>query len=325
MKRVLPPLILLFLAPAVSQLLSNELAPASFFTPFGLTILPLIYGGGAILIRDLVKRWHKGWASLLVLGVVYGIIREGLMLKSFFDPLWHDIDVLGYYGRWAGINWIWSIERVIYHAVISVGIPVLLTEIMFPSLRKDVWLGKWVSIVLAILFVMNISFGYFFGTDYEPGAVLYWLTAAAALVLFVTAWRLPGKAEKTKDMPVMSPILFWFIGFIGTIVFMVVFWALPNTDLPALVTALLAVVLTAGFICLIMWLSGNTRDWDDRHRLALATGPLSIFILMTPIEEYFRTRLGSTTGMVLVGVAAILLLVWLHWRTIKRAKGGISD
>ena len=98
MKRVLPPLVLLFLAPAVSQMLSAELAPASFFSPFGLTVLPLIYGGGAILVRDLVKRWRKGWVGLLLLGAVYGIVREGLMLRSFFDPFWQDIETLSYPG-----------------------------------------------------------------------------------------------------------------------------------------------------------------------------------------------------------------------------------
>lgn len=322
MKRIFPPLVLLFLAPGVSQLLSNELAPVSFFTPFGLTILPMIYGVGAILIRELVRRRHMGWASLLLLGAVFGIVREGLMLKSFYDPLWAGIDVLGYYGRWAGINWIWCLERTIYHAVISVGIPILLTELMFPSFRKDAWLGKRVAIVLAMVFAMNIVFGYFFGTDYQPGAVQYWLTVAAAAVLFVAAWRLPGEVEKPKDMRVMPPILFWFIGFIGTILFMVVFWALPNTSTPPAVTALLAAMLTAGIICLVTWLSGNARAWDDRHRLALATGPLSIFIITTPIEEFFRTRLGSTTGMVLVGLGALILLGWLHWRTIKRAREG---
>jgi hypothetical protein len=252
MRRILPPLVLLFLAPAVSQLLSAELAPANFFSPFGLTVLPLIFGGGAILIRDLVKRWGKGWASLLVLGAVYGIVREGLMLRSFFDPSWQDIEVLGSYGRWLGINWIWSLDRTIYHAVISIAIPVFLTEVMFPAFRKKIWLGKWVSIVLAIVFALNIIFGYFFGTDYQPGAVQYWLTVVAAAVLFVAAWKLPVGSEDLKTVNVKPPIVFWLTGFLGTIAFMVIFWALPNTSLPSPVTFLLGMGITAGFIWLVM-------------------------------------------------------------------------
>ncbi len=325
MKRVLPPLVLLFLAPAVSQMLSAELAPARFFSLFGLTVLPLIYGGGAILVRDLVKRWQKGWVGLLLLGAVYGIVREGLMLRSFFDPFWQDIETLSYYGRWAGINWVWSIERIIYHSVISVGIPVLLTEIMFSEFRNKVWLGKWVTIVLAIVFAMNIFFGYFFGTDYPAGILQYWLTAAVAAVLFFLAWKLPAESALAKEISVKSPVLFWIIGLLGTIVFMVIFWALPNTSTPPAVTVLLGIGLAACVTWLVMRLSGNMGAWDDRHRLALATGPLTIFILLTPIEELFRSRAGSTAGMMLVGLGALILLVWLYRRTIKRVKGGKNE
>ena len=325
MKRVLPPLVLLFLAPVVSQLLSAELAPSEFFSPFGLTVLPLIYGGGAILVRDLVKRWRKGWVALLLLGAVYGIVREGLMLRSFFDPFWGDIEVLSYYGRWAGINWVWSIDRTIYHSVISIGIPVLLTEIMFPEFRDRVWLGKWVAIVLAIVFAMNIIFGYFFGTDYPAGVLRYWLTAAVAAVLFLLAWRLPAEVIPTREIPCKPPVLFWLTGFLGTIAFVVIFWMLPNTSTPPPVTILLGVGLVACVTWLVMRLSGNTGAWDDRRRLALATGPLSIFILMTPLEELFHTRVGSTAGMMLVGLGALVLIVWLHWWTMKRVKEGKNE
>jgi hypothetical protein len=41
---------------------------------------------------------------------------------------------------------------------------------------------------------------------------------------------------------------------------------------------------------------------------------------MTPLEELFRTRAGSTAGMMLVGLGALILLVWLHWRTIRRSR-----
>ena len=83
--------------------------------------------------------------------------------------------------------------------------------------------------------------------------------------------------------------------------------------------------LAACVTWLVMRLSGNTGAWDDRHRLALATGPLTIFILLTPIEELFRSRAGSTAGMMLVGLGALILLVWLARRTIKRVKGGKNE
>ena len=55
--------------------------PAEFFNPFGFVILTILYGGGAVLIRELTIRWQKSWVSLLVLGAAYGIIEEELMVK----------------------------------------------------------------------------------------------------------------------------------------------------------------------------------------------------------------------------------------------------
>jgi len=45
---------------------------------------------------------------LFVLGAAYGVLEEGLMVKSFFDPNWMDLGVLGSYGLWMGVNWVWA-------------------------------------------------------------------------------------------------------------------------------------------------------------------------------------------------------------------------
>lgn len=137
MKKFLPALVLFFLSPAIGELLSGSAPPAEFFTPLVIIILAVLYGGGAIMVREAVIRWRKGWMSLLALGAAYAIIEEGLMVKSFFDPAWQDIGILGSYGRWAGVNWVWTIELTIYHAVVSIAIPILLTGLMFPRLRHE--------------------------------------------------------------------------------------------------------------------------------------------------------------------------------------------
>ncbi|MCG2769572.1 MAG: hypothetical protein L6435_14495 [Anaerolineae bacterium] len=37
-----------------------------------------------MLIRELRVRWGKGWPTVFVLGAAYGVLEEGLMVKSFF-------------------------------------------------------------------------------------------------------------------------------------------------------------------------------------------------------------------------------------------------
>lgn len=97
---------LLFLSPITAELLSGSAPPVEFFNPFGLMTLVVLYGCGAIILRELKIRWRKGYGVLLVLGAAYGIIEEGLMVKSFFYPYWMDIGILGVYGRWLGVNWV---------------------------------------------------------------------------------------------------------------------------------------------------------------------------------------------------------------------------
>jgi hypothetical protein len=50
----------------VGELLSGSAPPAEFFTPFGFTVMTLLYGGGALTARELKVRWGKGMGSLLL-------------------------------------------------------------------------------------------------------------------------------------------------------------------------------------------------------------------------------------------------------------------
>jgi len=318
MKRLLPPVLLFFLAPAIGELLSGSAPPAEFFSPFGLVILTVLYGGGAILARELKIRWRKGWLSLLVLGAAYGIIEEGLMVKSFFDPNWMDIGILGTYGRWLGINWVWSLELTIYHAIISIAIPIQLTELIFPGRKEDTWINRPVLITLSILFVTDIIFGYFALTPYRPNIIIYLLTMVVVLGIIIVAHRLPTQPFAPRQIPARNPFWFWLTGFLGTVVFFILFWGLPNTNLHAVITMLLATGLSLLLAWIILRMSGNASAWAEKHRLALVGGPLSTFILLSPIHEFDTSRNDNTTGMTIVGIGALLFLIWVWWLLKKR-------
>ncbi len=272
------------------------------------------------MIRETIIRWRKGWLSLLVLGAAYGIIEEGLMVKSFFDPAWQDIGILGSYGRWLGVNWIWSLELAIYHAVISISIPILLTGLIFPTTRSEKWLGRKALIIFLILFEVDVAFGYFFLTSYRPGVAQYWLAVAVVVVLILIAWRLPRQALAVKSIALKPPVRFWLLGFLAMIAFMIIFWVLPNTATPPQVIIFIGLLLVILVGWLVMRFSGNFTAWADTHKLALASGPLTVFILMTPIQEFDAARTDNTTGMAVVGLAALVFLVWLYWKTRRRLK-----
>ena len=308
------------LAPVIGELLSGSTPPAEFFRPQVFVILVFLYGGGALLIRETVRRWHRGWYSILVLGAAYGIIEEGLVAKSFFDPMWPDIGILGYYGRWAGVNWIWSFELTVYHAIISIAIPIFLTELIFPGRRHDNWLPGWLLIILAVDFIAIGIFGNLFLTEYYPHLLHYIVAIAIVIGLVLLAWRLPPQPFPARDVTVGNPLWFWLLGLLAMVAFMIIFWLFPDFFVLPMVTAILGLILVSGCFWLVLRFSGNGVAWRDVHKLALILGPLAIFIIMTPLQEFNINRTDDNTGMTIVGIMMLLFLIWLFWKTSKQTE-----
>ncbi|MFQ6057706.1 MAG: hypothetical protein ACE5MB_02345 [Anaerolineae bacterium] len=324
MKRVSPTLVLFFLSPIIAELLSGSAPPAEFFNPFTLLVLTALYGSGAILVRELRVRWGKGWPTVFALGAAYGIVEEGLMVKSFFDPSWPDLGLLGSYGRWAGVNWVWSLELTIFHAVFSIAIPILLVELIFPSRRNERWVGRRGMISLSFLLLADVLFGFFLLTPYRPPLVPYLLATLATVALFVMARRLPVRWSTPRPVHVPRPLWFASVGFSATLAFFVIHWVLPALAPPVLLTMLAAVALVALLAWTVRRMS-HDGAWTDQHRLALAGGALMFFVLLAPVQELDATRtnnpagpvLSGAEGMTVVGLAALVFLVWL-WRRVRR-------
>lgn len=311
-----PALVLFFLSPMIGELLSGSAPPAEFFNPLGLVMLAILYGGGAIMVRELTHRWGKSWPTLLVLGAAYGIAEEGLMCKSFFDPAWMDLGPLASYGRWAGVNWVWATELTIYHAVFSIAVPVLLVGVLFPRQRQQVWIGTKRLIFLFALWVLNAVVIFLLISPFRPPVLHYLSTTAISVALCVLAWRLPQPVFAFGADRGKAAHWFWFllIGFLGTLALFFLAWVLPNTSVHPAITILLMV----GLVILVGWavlrLSGGGMKGSDKHRLALASGALGFFIFLAPLQELDKNRTDNTKGMALVALAAAILLIWMALR-----------
>src|SRR2546430_2662031 len=133
-----PILFLLLLTPGIPEYLSASsqvtllvFNPILFFLFLGANIG--LYGSGVILIREAMIRWKKGWASVFLLGVAYGIVEEGLALWTLFNPIAQPVGVLGVYGHWLGVNWVWTVGLLIFHSVYMIGLPIFLFGLVFPA------------------------------------------------------------------------------------------------------------------------------------------------------------------------------------------------
>jgi len=312
--KVSPALVLFFLAPAIAELLSGSAPPSEFFNPFSFLLLASLYGSGALIVRELKVRWNKGYVSMFILGAAYGVIEEGLMVKSFFDPEWMDLGILGSYGRWQSVNWVWAEWLTIYHAVFSIAIPITLVELAYDERRNDRWIGDKTLIGLVALLMAVTAFGYFFLTSYRPPMIQFTLTALAAIFLIFLAWKAPSKIGKGES-EILKPSRLALIGFLVALSLFLLFMAGPYVIPSPLVLMLLGAALVFTVSSFL-----KRYKWDEKtlyHKFALTAGAVTFLIFLTPLQELDRSRPDDPRGMLLVGIIALILLLFLR----KKMKG----
>jgi hypothetical protein len=238
------------------------------------------------------------------------------MVKSFFSPYWEDLGVLGGYGRWVGVNWVWSVELTIYHALVSIAIPILLVELIFPTRRHEAWIGRLGFSTCTSLLIADTVFG-FLAFPYRPAWALVLLSVAVMAALIALARVLPAAPFPPRQRRPAHPFWFWSAGFGSAVCFFVLFFVLPHTPLHPLLTILVSLGVGGLVTIILLRMSGNNAIWGDGHRIALAGGALSFLIVLTPLQQLDPARPDDTTGMTLVGVASIAFLIW-PWRRVRR-------
>ncbi|MEV4760917.1 hypothetical protein AB0J86_38255 [Micromonospora sp. NPDC049559] len=294
-------LLLMLLTPVIAEV---ALGTVALRTAWVIPIYLPIYGAGALFVREVVRRTGGGWPSLLLMGVVYGLVEEGLALQSLTSPnIYHAAD---WAPRMLGVNTAYAEVNLAYHAVFSIAIPITLLELVFrrhgraPYLRR----GGLVScgfVALLGVALLRVSVP----PDIDPGYLLPGTAAVAIVglivVLSVLALRvLPRRAAgapagpapvavRAEAGPVLAgarpggaprPITVGLCCAVATFGFFALIWPFGGAHHPAythgnwsfvpMAGAAVLAALTA--LALRRW--GSAADWTDRHRLAAITGAL---------------------------------------------------
>ncbi len=173
-------------SPAVGLYFLAPLIAEFFLGDFPIVMLPLLiplslwYGGGALLIREIVRRRGLGWRSVLLLGLAFAIIEEGLLTMSLFNPDYADQRLLdrGHIAM-LGIGVPWTIFVLALHVGWSVATPIALMETAQPGRRTEPWLsGRALRAVVAITVVGAVVV---FGTNYP--AYGHFIASAPQLIV----------------------------------------------------------------------------------------------------------------------------------------------
>ena len=293
---------LVLLSPITAELLSASSPPLEFFFPPTFGYLIALYGSGVLLVRELTVRWEKSWMSVLLLGAAYGIIEEGIIVKSFFDPTWVDLGPLAGFGTWGGVNWVWSIWLTVFHGIVSIAVPIILVNLLYPQLKRERLTSDLQLLVLGVIFVFVVLPGQILFA-YSPETYLLFLALMVAVVLFFAAREVPCDWPGMKsEAPTLTPQYFYAFGLLFMFFALFIIYALPVRDIPSSTVMTLFCLLCLGLFLAITNTAG--RRFNEKALFALAAGIVSPLIALSFIHEA-----NDQFGMSLVGVEIRALLV----------------
>ncbi|TWG07760.1 hypothetical protein [Saccharopolyspora dendranthemae] len=298
--------------------LCAELTFTAVAVPFVWFLLPLLlvmYGAGVLLVRELFTRSRGGgWLSLVLLALAYQLAEDGIGLQALTSPRIYGAAEWGW--RALGINWTYWESQIGVHVVLSVLIPVMLTNLLFPAHRGRPYLrtgGLIGAGALAALGVLGLRV--VISATEDPGYLAPWgwttVFVVAMAVLIVVAMRLPASREVAPRMSsAPKPAVVGVVPGCATIVFLALLLPPglgPNSllggvvPLPVLLIAAALVGIASGW-SVLRW--SGAGDWTDRHRVWLAGGILvGHTAFMIPASPT-----AAITGIIIIALEVALLI-----------------
>ncbi|GAB3418770.1 hypothetical protein [Flindersiella endophytica] len=302
LRRLAPPVGLVLLAPLVAEFLMGNITLTYLIA---LPLIALLYGGGALLIREYARRTGRGWPTMLGLALAYGMLEETFVTQTLFNQNWAGFRILDYgYVSGLGLGLPWTLFMVGVHTVWSISVPIALAETIARERRTTPWLGKVGFGVTAVLFTLTIVGDSILTATREGVASVTQLVVAAVIVAVIAtiALRLPrpGRLQPAAGR-VPSPWLACGFAAAAGAAFVLLYAADPTglspwlaaLRIPAWVNVVANLALFAITITVVTRWS-RRPDWSQAHILALAGGAL-----LTYAWHSFPWRSLDDAGLVL--------------------------
>jgi lipopolysaccharide/colanic/teichoic acid biosynthesis glycosyltransferase len=314
--RYLPALCLAVASPVIAELLSSSTPPLLFFIWWVFILFVLLYGSCCLLIRELTVRWGSGWTGILVLGAAFGILDEGILTRAFFDPAWPSLGPLAGHGRWFEINVIWTLDAILYHAILSMAVPIQLIHLIFPSTAKEPWLRRrhlWaIAVLLGLTIVMFLKAGNKYPVD------SWYLVACIGAIAFLFVLARFAGVQPARHLPPVHQGAgrFFLLGFGALAAILLQMYVLPLLQWPALTLAALFIIIYFGKRTLRRW-TGNGERWTPGQQFGLIGGMLACLAIIGGIQEVNPSRIPRPAGTIAVAAGSFVFLIGMQ-RVIRR-------
>lgn len=334
LKRYAPPLGLFLLAPLCAEYLIGYLDSTGLALVTGLIFFAPLYGGAALLIREVTRRTGRGWPTMLLLGFAFGVFQAGLIDHSLFNPSYGDFEqweesLKPTYIPALGVSANYAQVFVMGHVIWSIGAPIALVEAFVPHRQTTPWLGKRGLRLTAFLYLficVIFLWGHIEDEDFLP-SISQLIGAAAVVVAFIAAaFRVEKRVEPTNDKPIPSP---WLIGALTLVLLSLVtlieiavtLLGISDTEFAATWGATGIDTAVYLLLAVLVWRWSRRRDWGTLHILALTGGALLtrawIAFLVEPMGEItLRAKLINNTSFAL----GVIFLLYMAARTVRNTK-----
>lgn len=304
-RRVAPAFALFFLSPFVAEYLLGDISVSA---PGLLLVMAPLYGGGALVVREVARRLGRGWPTIVLLALAYGLLEEGIVIQTLFNPNYLGLHLLQQaFIPALGIGGWWTSFVLPLHLVWSISVPIAITEALFADRRTTPWLGPIGLGVSALLLAAGGILIHTFTRKHDPFAASnLQLAATWGLIVVITAVALrcrPAARSRAGTPP--TP---WVVG-ATTLVLGVAFMASHAAvhDWPAAGVNVALVLIGAGL--LLTW--SRQTGWTAIHSLMAAAGLLLTYAIYGFPQEPVVGAKGpiDLLGNTLFAAIAVVLLV----------------
>ena len=272
---------LLLLGPFIGEVLSGSTRTSILFV-----FIPevMVWGVGALLCRELVRRWRAGGTSLLLLGLALSIAEEFIIQQTSLAPLPFP-GSHPEYGRIWGVNLVYLLFMLGYESVWVVLVPVQVTELFFPQRAAQPWLRMRGAIACCVFFLLGSRIAWYgwtqqarprlHATPYHPPLAMIALGLLAIGGLIALAYVVRGFGRQSVENR-QSVVPAWMAGVIAFVMGAAWFQLIaqefiPKPVQPFWIAIALGIVWAAVAFTLFWWWSSRAA-WTEIHGFASAVG-----------------------------------------------------
>ncbi len=202
-------LCLILCSSVFPELFTGNTPLPRFFHPLVFMFLMVGYGLFVLVIREAAVRMHASTTRIVLMGIAYGIVNEGLFAKTLINRHSLPIQQFTGYAVAMGYNTAWAAAILVWHAFASVLFPIYFVHYCLPEAAKASWLKNWqlaaLTTAITLFAVSNFVMRRIEGAAGTPAEL--GLAILAIIMLVLLALKLPGSSLPTRQSSRAQPAM----------------------------------------------------------------------------------------------------------------------